>query len=741
MSEDIKVTDGTILESLNGKVDLDGGNYRGSGLENRVKNSLLNKVLFDTKLSDHVLSFEESRGWALQGTYVYKEAVAGSRYGYPDFYAKCLEEFESGEKSWLKSNVTKVGSLVDNQGVLSGFSSSSYAYIPNGKQNNNAEYVIKFTTGSTLTTSQVIFHSEGFVNIETNANGQIYSYSWGDSSHNIIINNPTPNTTYWIKIVINGNAKTFSYSTNGVAYTEAVSFVDSGLNVSAGYQLCFGINTNVYVNPFLGTIDLNECYINVNGQRFWNGTDTITKNPNGHLFYDISEKDKIDELYNTNGIAWYYGVDTENERVFLPRTKWFIQPSGEITEVNTANEAGLPNIIGTFTSDDTGGNPTGAFYVSGYPSGDGGEGGGWRIGFDASRSSSIYGNSTTVQPPSINQLLYICVGNTNVESAVTDVVDVTTTENDTVPLGYSTYQNGIVPNTSWLKSQGQWNDGNVYTTFYNEFVQKIGQPFASGYVKEITEEYDDYDLVINQDDMTFRLPLLDGSESIVDNSNVTIICDDVTSFEYTAQQNGVIRHRQRWTTDASGSQTVNLSLNGLVYPLSSNYSECTLYNIQVKKGDVISFTSNATTLTVVQYFAPYKGNGSLYFKVANAVQNLELLDAGEVLESLADKISRQDCKAYVTETYVNGTSWYRVYSDGWCEQGGVATGVISGSNTTIALLKNYKDTNYSVQVTYDSTTTGATSGASSAVNMKNTTSFAIGSQGGNYAWEAKGYII
>lgn len=36
MSEDIKVTDGTILEALNGKVDLDGGNYKGSALEEYI---------------------------------------------------------------------------------------------------------------------------------------------------------------------------------------------------------------------------------------------------------------------------------------------------------------------------------------------------------------------------------------------------------------------------------------------------------------------------------------------------------------------------------------------------------------------------------------------------------------------------------------------------------------------------------------------------------------------------------
>ena len=35
---------------------------------------------------DRILSYEESQGLALQGTYVYKTAVAGERYGYPDFY-------------------------------------------------------------------------------------------------------------------------------------------------------------------------------------------------------------------------------------------------------------------------------------------------------------------------------------------------------------------------------------------------------------------------------------------------------------------------------------------------------------------------------------------------------------------------------------------------------------------------------------------------------------------------------
>lgn len=49
----------------------------------------------------------------------------------------------------------------------------------------------------------------------------------------------------------------------------------------------------------------------------------------------------------------------------------------------------------------------------------------------------------------------------------------------------------------------------------------------------------------------------------------------------------------------------------------------------------------------------------------------------------------------VVQTYVNGTSWYRVYSDKWCEQGGRATNE-GGNTATITFLKPFINTNYSV---------------------------------------------
>lgn len=48
----------------------------------------------------------------------------------------------------------------------------------------------------------------------------------------------------------------------------------------------------------------------------------------------------------------------------------------------------------------------------------------------------------------------------------------------------------------------------------------------------------------------------------------------------------------------------------------------------------------------------------------------------------------------VVETYVNGSSWYRVYDDGWVEQGGQNNTVGTGTVVTITLLKEFQDTSY-----------------------------------------------
>ena len=78
----------------------------------------------------------------------------------------------------------------------------------------------------------------------------------------------------------------------------------------------------------------------------------------------------------------------------------------------TYKEAGLPNIEGSFemTRVNTHNVSTGAFSVSetipdsDYMNGNDGV----VISFNASKSNSIYGKSTTVQPPAFTTKIYIC---------------------------------------------------------------------------------------------------------------------------------------------------------------------------------------------------------------------------------------------------------------------------------------------------------------------------------------------
>lgn len=96
----------------------------------------------------------------------------------------------------------------------------------------------------------------------------------------------------------------------------------------------------------------------------------------------------------------------------------------------------------------------------------------------------------------------------------------------------------------------------------------------------------------------------------------------------------------------------------------------------------------------------------------------------------------------VIETYQNGTSWYRLYDDGWVEQGGTTPGV-TNNFATQSLLVIMSDGDYSVTVTRLGTTTDAVTcdGQYTAVINRTTNSFQCWDLYGSYkaCWEVKGY--
>lgn len=163
----------------------------------------------------------------------------------------------------------------------------------------------------------------------------------------------------------------------------------------------------------------------------------------GHKICPASEESNVSAIYNATGVAWYYIIDTVNERFKLPRTQFAF--TGIRNGVGGFVDAGLPNITSDAVIQTWNNNATTA-WTSGAISAEAGNGIGLggansythtRPGWlDASNSNSIYGNSDTVQPKATEMYLYFYVGNFT-QTALENTAGITTEEmNNKVNIGH-----------------------------------------------------------------------------------------------------------------------------------------------------------------------------------------------------------------------------------------------------------------------------------------------------------------
>lgn len=90
-----------------------------------------------------------------------------------------------------------------------------------------------------------------------------------------------------------------------------------------------------------------------------------------------------------------------------------------------------------------------------------------------------------------------------------------------------------------------------------------------------------------------------------------------------------------------------------------------------------------------------------YIVIATSTKTSIEVDIDEIATDLNGKadVDLSNCtKPHIVETWHSGTSWYRIYSDGWCEQGGsqLISSTSSGTVSNITFLKPFIDTNYTV---------------------------------------------
>lgn len=279
------------------------------------------------------------------------------------------------------------------------------------------------------------------------------------------------------------------------------------------------------------------------------------------------------------------------------------------------------------------------------------------------------------------------------------------------------------------------NADQLYPDFYNWVLNHSAlQTSAADYEAAITTYGECPKYVIDDTNKTIRLPKL---VNYLKMANTT---DGVT--QSTAGLPDAQGNLNAWLASTSYNPT-DLSADGVFADTTFNdggdggsgqYANARP-NFKLSKGNSIYGNSDTVTpahTTLFPWVCAY--NAAI---PASTAQAAEFLAA---LSSKADTDLANCTRPYVIEIYVNGTSWYRVWSDGWCEQGGIANG--SGASISVSFLRPFKTNVSCIQVQNQTSSTNTTICTNKA-NTITTSGFVIVKSNSNdfsFFWVARGYI-
>jgi len=183
--------------------------------------------------------------------------------------------------------------------------------------------------------------------------------------------------------------------------------------------------------------------------------------------YDSGDYDDIFETeanwqtaVTTYGVCGKFVYDSVANTVRLPKITGIVEGTTDLTALGDSVEAGLPNITGyTGININTLGDYGALYCVSSSGAGVATAGTGNTIYLDASRSSSIYGNSNTVQPQTIKVLYYIVIAtSTNTEIGV-DIDQIATDLNGKADVDLTNVNNtGTSLGASWAMPSNTYED-------------------------------------------------------------------------------------------------------------------------------------------------------------------------------------------------------------------------------------------------------------------------------------------
>lgn len=319
----------------------------------------------------------------------------------------------------------------------------------------------------------------------------------------------------------------------------------------------------------------------------------------------------------------------------------------------------------------------------------------------------------------------------------------------------------LLDDVSWLRADTfSWQSGDVYVTAYNHLVQDI-----QGITAE-TETIGSYTVTFYRATDGHKICLADQESAVLNIYNSTGIAWyyilDTTNTQFKLPRTKYGFEGLRGNVGDYIPQDVKLPNITTPDVIMSYYNNQTSWtsgamsayqpnNYGLQSGGGYNYTGPGN-FSASRCSSVYSGNGTdtniqeratqmyLYFYVGDYSQTAVEQTAGLNSELFNGKVDlptgrSQSSVGLLVESYVNGTSWYRVYSDGWCEQGGYGTHI---SPYIVNLLKAFRDTNYTLLFSQFNAYNSVM-----APNTKTTTSFKSGANSGTgqeFYWYACGYI-
>ena len=287
----------------------------------------------------------------------------------------------------------------------------------NGMLNLLSQFYFFNQNGGTYTFDQDVSDAIGGYPL-----GAVLWYNGTDGSHIQVVSNIPNNTQNFVEdpSLIGGSTSPWSFVDTRMSNLPIGSIITSDFPLDMDGLEPLNDSTNYSTGKLLTNVNTtypdfwNMC---VKNKQAAQGGDTRFDR------YNKTQAQYTSEL-STYGFSGLYVVDTANYTVRLPYFGNAFMQSATGSTIDSL--AGLPNITGGFYSRViiTG---YGCFSVDNIDHNVSGHGSGnvgtprRQVSIDASRSSAVYGRSTTVQPQSVRVYYYLVCGNTTAGSSLINI--------------------------------------------------------------------------------------------------------------------------------------------------------------------------------------------------------------------------------------------------------------------------------------------------------------------------------